>query len=345
MIAALAERPFGRAPDGSPVQRVTIERDGTRVSLITWGASIQAFHIAAAPQSLVLGSPAFEPYLSVMDHFGAVAGRVANRIAGGRAELDGKTLELERNEGAVACLHGGGKGSGVSNWTLEGQGPSSCRLRLRMKDGEGGFPGNLDLLLEYRLEEGGALTMEIEARTDAPTFCNPAQHSYWNLSGSSDVSDHRLTVHADRYLEVDAGKIPLGAPSPVEGTRFDLRRGRSLLEAGQVGLDRNFCLRDAPGGLREAAVLEAGEIELRVSTTEPGLQVYEGGHIDTRPFAGHGGRPYGACAAVALEPQRWPDAPNHPGYPSILLRPGETYRQVSRFHAARRAAAPGKEDA
>jgi aldose 1-epimerase len=195
-------------------------------------------------------------------------------------------------------------------------------MSLTMPDGGGGFPGTLSLSVEYRLEEDGALSVEIEATSDGPTFCNPAQHSYWNLSGEADLSHHKLTVHAERYLEVDARKIPLGGPRPVAGTPFDYRKAASLPGEEGPPLDHNFCLRDEPG-------------ELRVITTEPGLQVYDGQHIDSGQHLGHSGTPYGARAGIALEPQRWPDAPNHPDYPSILLRPGETYRQLSRFHAKR----------
>jgi aldose 1-epimerase len=335
VTAAPAGQPFGVAPDGSVVEPVVLERGGSKASLITWGASLQDFRLSGVSHSLVLGSPRFEPYLDLMNHFGAIAGRVANRIAGGRAELDGRVIELERNEGGETCLHGGSGGSGVSNWNLEGHDASRCRMSLRMPDGGGGFPGALNLGVEYRLEEDGALSVEIEAASDAPTFCNPAQHSYWNLSGEADLSHHKLTVHAERYLEVDARKIPLGEPRPVAGTPFDYRKAASLPGEEGPPLDHNFCLRDEPGELRRAAVLEAGGIELRVFTTEPGLQVYDGLHIDSGQHLGHSGTPYGARAGIALEPQRWPDAPNHPGYPSILLRPGETYRQLSRFHAKR----------
>jgi aldose 1-epimerase len=323
---------FGVAPDGDAVHRVTLKNGGVTASFITWGASLQDLRISGVAHSLVLGSPVFEAYLTAMKHFGAIAGRVANRIANGRAELDGRTLELDRNENGQTTLHGGAAGSSVSNWSLDGFDASSCRMSLRMQDGAAGFPGNLDLTVVYRLDGEGALIMEIEGVTDAPTFCNAAHHSYWNLSGAADLSGHCLTVHAERYLDVDSRKIPTGAPWQVEGTRFDFRTPRPVTGEGQEPLDHNLCLRDAPGQLREVGVLEAGELELRLFTTEPGLQVYDGKTVDTTPSKGHDGAPYGPFAGVALEPQRWPDAPNHRGYPSIVLRPGETYSQVSKFH-------------
>ena len=337
-------RRFGVAPDGSSVHLTALENGGVTASFITWGASLQDLRISGVAHSLVLGSPIFEPYLTVMKHFGAIAGRVANRIADGRAELDGKTLELDRNENGQTTLHGGSLGSSVSNWSLDGFNGSSCRMSLRMQDGAAGFPGYLDLTVVYRLDDEGALIMEIEGVTDAPTFCNAAHHSYWNLSGGRDFSGHRLTVHAERYLDINSRKIPTGAPRPVEGTRFDFRAPRAVIGEGQEPLDHNFCLHDAPGELCEAAVLEAGHLQLRLSTTEPGLQVYDGKNIDTEPFEGHGGAPYGLFAGLALEPQRWPDAPNHPGYPSIVLRPGETYGQVSKFHLMRRDANCGEDE-
>ncbi|MEO1470672.1 MAG: aldose epimerase family protein [Pseudomonadota bacterium] len=327
--AAPIER-FGTAPDGTPVHRVRLEGGGTRAAILTWGASLQDFRVDAHDRPLVLGSPAFEAYPTVMRHFGAIAGRVANRIAGGRAPLGDGTVELERNEAGRTTLHAGSTGTGISLWKLEGTDRRSCALRITCPDGASGFPGTLHATAVYRLDDAGALVLEIEAHADAPTFCNFASHAYWSLDGGADLSGHTLQVAASRYLPVDEAKIPLGPPAPVEG-RFDFRQPRAVMAPGDGPLDHNFCL-DAPGGAATACSLAAGGLRLDVTTTEPGLQLYDGGALATAPHPGHGGAPYGAHAGLAIEPQRWPDAPNHPDYPSILLEPGQRYSQRTRFH-------------
>lgn len=324
---------FGTGPDGETVHRFTLTNNGHMASVMSWGAALTDYRIAGVAQSLVLGADRFEPWLTVMSSFGVIVGRVANRIAGARAPLQGRMLDLERNENGTTILHGGAKGCGSVNWTIDGFDENSRRLSVRLADGQGGFPGNLDLVATYRLGSDGALDLMIEGRTDAPTFCNPAHHAYWNLDGSADLSGHRLTAIATHYLPVNDLKIPLGKPSPVEGTRFDFQASRAVMLPGDGPLDHNLCLDGADGTLRPACRLEAGGVALDISTTAPGLQLYDGAHISTAPHAGHGGVPYGSHAGLAIEPQGWPDAPNHPDYPSVLLLPGQVYRQHTRFHA------------
>lgn len=329
---------FGSAPDGSPVQLIRIKNGGASAAVMTWGASLQDFRIAGIAHALVLGSPSFDAYLDRLRNYGPIVGRVANRIAGGRATLDGQQLLLERNERDVNCLHGGGRGagSGVSSWRLDDCDATSCRLSICLADGLAGFPGNLDLSARYSLDDSGALTLEIEGQTDAPTFCNMAHHAYWTLAADAGLSGHRLSIAADDYLPVDDDKIPLGAPVPVAGTRFDFRQPREVIQSGDAPLDHNFCLRVA-SGLRRVCRLETDTLQLDIASDAPGLQVYDGGKIDSSDWPTHSGKPYGAHAGLAIEPQAWPDAPNQPDYPQITLRPGERYRQVSRFHVSRKA--------
>lgn len=324
-----AER-FGTAPDGSAVHRVVIENGGTRASLMTWGASLQDFRRAGTDHALVLGSSDFAAYLGPMRHFGAIAGPLANRIAGGRAPLEGRILELERNEKGRTTLHNGASGTSVNNWDLEGADATSCRLRFVKPDGQGGLPGRLTLVACYRLEEDGALSLEITADTDAPTLCNPAHHSYWALTPEGGAAAHRMRIAAQHYLPTDADQIPLDVAS-VAGTRFDFRDWRAAYAPGDAALDHNFCL-DAGNG--QACLLEAGGLRLGIETTEPGMQVYDGGGIATGTFVGHQGEAYGAHAGIALEPQRWPDAPNRPEFPSVQLMPGEVRVQKSRFRVS-----------
>jgi aldose 1-epimerase len=317
---------FGHSPDGARVDRVSISNGGVTARIITWGASLQDFRHDAVPHPLVLGSPSLAPYLTRMLYFGAIAGRVANRIAGGSAMLEGRRLTLERNDKGRSTLHGGSRGSTSVNWTLEDIAPTSCQMSVVLPDGQGGFPGAVTITVVYALNDQGALSVDLTARTDAPTFCNLAHHSYWNLDGSADISRHKLWVNADRYLPLDGDQIPLDAPLAVAGTPFDFRQPRTP----DTRLDHNFCLNDALG-LRPACTFEGGGLRLTVETTEPGLQVYDGFGIDTQGDLGLQGAPYGSRAGLALEPQRWPDAPNHPDFPSILLRPDQTYRQTSVF--------------
>ena len=329
--------PFGTAPDGSPVSLIHLQYAGTSAHIMTWGASLQDLRIAGVEHSLVLGSPDFAAYLLKMRYFGAIVGPVANRIAKGRAPLAGRIIELERNENQRTALHGGSLGCGVSNWTLEDADSRSCVLRYRNPP-ESLLPGRLELIAHYRLDDAGALLLEITGTTDELTFCNPAHHSYWNLDGTATLTGHTLEIAADSYLPVDEHLIPLGAAQAVAGTRFDFRTPRPVIQAGEPGLDHNFCLRDNnhqgdEDGLQPVCRLRAGRVTLDIRSTEPGLQVYDAGRMDTQPACGHQGAPYGAFAGVALEPQRWPDAPNHPEYPSILLEPDQPYRQISRFHA------------
>ncbi|WP_417689064.1 aldose epimerase family protein [Roseibium sp.] len=322
----------GASPQGQDILQVSVSNGGSRATFMTWGASLQDFRRDDVDHSLVLGCPEPAAYFGPMLYFGAIVGPVANRIAKGRFELDGTSYSLDRNEAGATTLHGGSKGFGQINWTLADADRRSCTFSCRHADGTCGFPGNIDVRVTYVLEDDGALQIVIEATSDALTHFAPAFHCYWNLDGSADVTGHRLTVPAETYLPVDDMLIPLGAPAPVEGTVFDYR----MPQVPDAGLDHNFCLSGARGDeLREMCRLEAGALCLTVESTEPGLQVYSGVALDTAPFEGNCGEPYGRLAGVAIEPQTWPDTANHPEYPSSLLQPGETYRQVSRFRVAK----------
>ncbi|WP_417689414.1 aldose epimerase family protein [Roseibium sp.] len=321
-------RNCGSSPDGEDILQATIANGGSRATFMTWGASLQDFRREGVDHSLVLGSPDPAAYFGPMLYFGAIVGPVANRVAKGRFELNGKTYSLDRNEAGATTLHGGSKGFGQVNWTLAECSATSCSFAYRHADGTCGFPGNIDVRVRYTLEDDGALLIEIEGQSDALTHFAPAFHGYWNLDGTADVTGHGLTVPAETYLPVDDMLIPLGAPAPVAGTVFDYR----VPKAPDAGLDHNFCLYGARShDLCEMCRLEAGALRLTVESTEPGLQVYAGVGLDTAPFEGNNGKPYGRLAGVAIEPQTWPDTANHPKYPSSLLQPGETYRQVSRF--------------
>jgi len=326
---------FATTPEGDTVEIVTLRGGPATARVMSWGATLQDFRLEGVEHSLVLGSPVFEPYRANMKNYGATVGRAANRIAEGRAPLGEGMVQLEKNEADRTAIHGGSDGSGYVNWALAEHDDSSATFTLTLADGQAGYPGNLALTATYRLSDDGALTLEITGRTDAPTFCNMAHHSYWNLDGAATLDGHRLMVEADSYLPIDEHKIPLGDPAPVAGTRFDFTAPRAITTPqDEPKLDHNFCLRDPGPSLHPACTLSAGGLQLQIDTTEPGLQVYDGSGLSSEA-PGHQGAPYGPYAGVAIEPQKWPDAPNHPDYPQITLLPDETYRQVSRFHVTR----------
>ncbi|WP_373353389.1 aldose epimerase family protein [Pseudoroseicyclus sp. CXY001] len=318
---------FGRGPAGEDVTRVTLRGGGLTARFLTWGATLQDLRLDGVEHPLVLGSEDLAAYLGPMLYFGALVGRVSNRIDRGEAELGGELILLDRNE-PHATLHGGPQGAGEKNWRIEALTQDAVTLALTMPDGEGGFPGTLEVRAHYRLGPDG-LSLDLEAESDAETFCAFAHHSYWNLTGGPDLSGHILIVPADRYLPVDDHLIPLGPPEPVAGTRFDFRAGRAVHETGDAILDHNLCVDGE--GLRTVCTLEAGGLLMEMSSDMPGLQIYDGYLLDTAPHLGLTGAPYGSRAGVALEPQMWPDAPNHAEYPSVRLAPGETWRQRIRI--------------
>ncbi|MGW0827945.1 aldose epimerase family protein [Streptomyces sp. NPDC002845] len=312
--------PFGTLSDGTPVHRWTLERGGTRVRVLTYGGIVQSVEVPDHDGRLadvVLGFADLHGYLAHPGpYFGALVGRYANRIAGGRFPLDGRVYVLARNN-APNSLHGGQNGFDKQVWEAEPV-RHGVRLFRVSPDGEEGFPGRLEVSVTYSLDASGALRIAYEAVTDAPTVVNLTNHSYWNLGGaaSGNAGGHELRVDASRLTPVDADLIPTGELAPVEGTRFDFRAARKV----GSGYDHNFVL---DKGVTEGAV-EVAELHdpasgrvLTVATTEPGLQLYTADHLST-PFAPGDG--------VALETQHFPDSPNRPEFPSTELGPGGVYR-------------------
>lgn len=316
-------RGFGTHRDGSTVEAALISAHGLSIEVMTHGASLMRLAPEGAA-SLVLGFETYQGYLDHGRHFGAIVGRYANRIGQGRAVIDGRAFDLDRNSLGRHLLHGGEDGTGGRNWRITALTGDSITLTDHLPDGHMGFPGNLTVRVKYRILAGPALEIAIEARTDAPTLCNFAQHGYFNLTGAADITDHLLEVPADSFTPVDDDLIPTGAVDPVAGTRFDFRQPVRLGDQMARGLlDHNLCLATTRQPCRPVARLTApgASHALVMESTEPGLQIYDGTHL------GHRG--------LALEPQVWPDAPNHPGFPDAGLMPGETYRQLTRFRLSR----------
>lgn len=308
---------FGTLGDGTAVHRWTLERDGTRVRVLTYGGVVQSVEVPGrdgARAGVALGLPDLASYQEYTGpYFGALVGRYANRIGGAAFELDGRTHHVTRNEGRNH-VHGGARGFDKRVWAAR-EITDGVELSLVAADGEEGFPGRLELSVSYTLDEGGALRIAYRATTDAPTVLNLTNHTYWNLAGADSGSalGQRLRIAAGRITPADAESLPTGEFRPVEGTRFDFREPRPVTKE----YDHNFVLDEGVAGPVAELYDEVSGRVLTVTTTEPGLQLYTADHFD--------GRPFGPCDGIALETQHFPDSPNRPEFPSTVLRPGEEY--------------------
>ncbi|MGQ7749272.1 aldose epimerase family protein [Streptomyces sp. WC2508] len=314
---AMRTEEFGTLADGTQVHRWTLERDGTRVRVLTYGGIVQSVEVPdrdGVRAGVALGLPDLAGYQEFSGpYFGALVGRYANRIGGARFELDGRVHRLTANEGRNQ-VHGGAGGFDKRVWRAR-EVADGVELSLVSEDGEEGFPGRLAVSAAYTLDEGGALRITYRATTDAPTVLNLTNHTYWNLAGAGSGSalGQTLRIAAGRITPADAESLPTGEFLPVDGTRFDFREPVPL----GAGYDHNFVLDGAGQGPAAELYDAASGRMLSVTTTEPGLQLYTADHFD--------GRPFGPCAGIALETQHFPDSPNRPAFPSTVLRPGEEF--------------------
>ncbi|AJE48623.1 aldose epimerase family protein [Celeribacter indicus] len=326
---------FGTTRAGREVAAVTLADGDLSLRILTLGAILNDVRLAGVSYGLTLGSDELAAYDGgPMGWFGAIVGPVANRIAGAQAALDGAVLRFEPNEGDTA-LHGGQAQMSAEVWDIVAESGSAVTLALTLPDGKGGFPGTRHITARYEVSAPATLTLTLEAVTDRPTFMAPANHSYWRLDDAPTAEGHRLAVAADRYLRVDDRLIPTGL-AEVAGTPFDLRSGVTMGRDHPQRFDHNFCLSGEARDMKPAAILRGRSgVTLRMETTAPGLQVFDGAPIESGAFRGHRGVPEVGFCGIALEAQHWPDAPHHPEFPSIVLRPGETWRQVTRWHFSR----------
>jgi len=338
----MATTRFGLLPDGSQVDEVTIGVGDFTAKVINLGAVIRDVRLAGVSHPLVLGFDRLEDYVNHSPHFGAVAGRSANRIARGNLVIDGKHHQLPLNERGQTHLHGGENGFGRRVWRFADHDARSVTLTLTSPDGEEGYPGRVEATVRYTVEAPGALKYEAEAVTDAPTVVNLAQHSYFNLDDSAEILDHRVQILADEYTPFDANNIPTGEILSVAGTDYDFRAMRPIRHirnGRRFSYDINFVVdRKKTGTLRPIVRIESekGNVALDIASTEPGVQFYDGNLMGIPAVAvGLDGRRYGVCSGVCFEPQFFPDSPNHPNFPSPILRPGETYRQTTVFAFSR----------
>jgi aldose 1-epimerase len=348
-VPAVTRARFGVRPDGVEVDLYTIRAGRLEMRAITYGGIIVSLRTpdrTGRLDDVVLGHDTLEGYLDHSPYLGAIVGRYANRIANGRFSLDGETYRLATNDGAQH-LHGGRRGFDKMIWKATPfvlPTESGVSFAHTSPDGTEGYPGTLRASVTYTLTERDELRVEYDASTDRPTIVNLSQHSYFNLAGAgaTDVLDHVLTIDADQFTPIGATLIPTGERAPVEGTPFDFRAPRrigariadadaQLANAG--GYDHNFVLRRGDDGslTRAARVSEPRRGRtLDVSTTEPGLQLYSGNFLDGS-IRGKGGRVYGHRGGFCLETQHFPDSPNQPGFPSVVLRPDESYRSRTVF--------------
>lgn len=319
--------------------RVTLSDRGA--ALVSWWAPDRYGRVA----DVLLGYSGVQGYLANSSYFGAVIGRWANRIAGGRFSLDGSDYLLERNEGN-SHLHGGQAGFHLAQWQVQVEN-DGVRFKLTSAEGVGGFPGNLQVEVRYRLDDDGRLMIDYEASADAPTPINLTVHPYFNLNGgSSDIGDHLLLIDADHYLKIDEDRIPVEVAT-VAGSAFDFRKPapigpRLTWPDPQIrlagGFDHCYCVRrktdTEAGALREVArVYDPGSgRQLSVATTEAGLQFYSGNFLGG--VKGRGRRPYAMHDGFCLEAQAYPNQINGPDAEAVVLRPGQVYRQTTVYRLA-----------
>jgi len=344
------KKPFGKTPDGQQVDLyVLTNKSGAEAAISTLGGAVVSLKVPdrnGKMADVVLGYDSAEGYVADKSFFGALVGRYGNRIGHAQFALDGKTYTLAKNNGENT-LHGGIKGFNKAVWIakpLSAKGGQSLELSYLSKDGEEGFPGNLKVTVTYTWTDANAVKIEYSATTDKKTVVNLTNHSYFNLGGqgSGDILGHQLMIAADQFTPVDAGLIPTGELRDVMGTPFDFRKPTAIgaridqdeeqMKLGG-GYDHNFVLRmpmDRGESLAARVVDPDNGRVLEVWTTEPGIQFYTSNFLDGKTI-GKGGVAYTKHSAFCLETQHFPDSPNKPKFPSVILSPGARYHTITTY--------------
>jgi len=343
---------FGALPDGRTAELYTLTNaNSLKATLTNYGAILVSMEVPdrdGKMADVTLGYDTLEGWLSNTSYFGSTVGRYANRIAKGNFTLEGKTYTLATNNGENH-LHGGIKGFDKALWDakpVKRAGATGVQFSCLSRDGEEGYPGNLKTTVTYLLTDKNELRVEFKATTDKPTVINLAHHSYWNLTGDPTKTnlDHELMLAADHFLPVDEGLIPTAELRPVKGTPFDFTQltkigARVEADDQQIkfgkGYDHCWVLRNQSGKVALAATLydpSTGRT-MDLSTDQPGIQFYGGNFLDGT-VTGKKGVKYQFRTALCLETQHYPDSPNKPSFPSVVLRPGQTYKHtmVHRFY-------------
>ncbi|HEY1789376.1 MAG TPA: aldose epimerase family protein [Verrucomicrobiae bacterium] len=343
--AAISKAPFGKTPEGQPVEIYTLRnKNGMEARIMTYGGivvSLKTPDKSGIFDDVVLGYDTLEGYIQRNPYFGAIIGRCGNRISKGKFSLSGKTYSLATNNNAKNHLHGGLKGFDKVVWTAKAvESPHGPALQLDYlsKDGEEGYPGNLSVKATYTLTDDNGLKFDFSATTDADTICNLTQHSYFNFHGGGDVLEYLVQINAEQFTAVNADVIPTGELRSVAGTPLDFRKptaigarinsqDEQIQKAG--GYDHNWVFNKPVGQLACVARVtdKVSGRSMEVFTTQPGMQFYTGNFLDGT-ITGKGGQKYNWRHAFCMEPQHFPDAPNHPDFPSIELKPGQVYENT-----------------
>jgi aldose 1-epimerase len=347
----VTSQPFGKMPDGTPVEIYTLTDGPFEARIATYGGiivSLKSPDRNGKAADVVLGFDDLSGYVGNFNgpsnaFFGAVIGRYANRIAHGSFTLNGQTYTLPKNNGENT-LHGGPHGFNNVVWKAKAV-ANGVELTYLSRDGDAGFPGNLNAVVRYTLVKGD-LRVEYSATTDKDTVVNLTNHSYFNLADEGDILKNELTIHASRFTPADAGLIPTGELRPVASTPFDFRKATAVgarinaddeqIHLGR-GYDQNWVLDSGGGKLTEAAEVyepSSGRV-LKVLTDQPGLQFYTGNFLDGS-VKGKAGKAYQARSALCLETQHFPDSPNHPAFPSTELKAGARYHTVTVYSLSAR---------
>ncbi|HEX2271634.1 MAG TPA: aldose epimerase family protein [Pyrinomonadaceae bacterium] len=304
-------------------------RHGVEVSITNYGGTVTSIKVPDREGvfgDVVLGYETIDEYRRNSGYFGALIGRHANRIARGKFTLNGVAYQLAQNNGANH-LHGGNHGFDKRVWRATETAENVLHLEYFSEDGEENYPGNLTVDVDYSLTDQNELRIEYHATADKDTIVNLTNHSYFNLACGGDILGHELMLNADAFTPVSEDLIPTGEIAPVENTIMDFRTARPI---GSGGYDHNFVLRGWDGSIRSVARLRdpsSGRV-MEVLTTEPGIQFYSGNFLDGSVKGKHGVA-YQQYAGLCLEAQHFPDAPNHPNFPTTVLRAGEQYHQLT----------------
>lgn len=338
MKTSITKKPFGHFENKAVTAYTISNEHGMQVSVINYGATITEIITPdkeGHTGNVILGFNSLNGYIEQGHQYqGCTVGRFANRIANSTFMLDGKAFHLESNHDHF-CLHGGIKGFDKVWWNIEEPDDgSSLKLTYFSKDGESGFPGNLDIELIYKLTTDNELILDYTAHTDKPTPVNFTNHCYFNLSAGKDptILNHELTIFASQYLEIDENLVPTGALVNLENTPFDFRDakrvGRDIKIAG--GYDHNMILDNKNGKAAELYDPSSGR-SMEMFTTEPAVQLYAGNALHSDNESNNAKSPFIQHAALCLEAQHYPNSPNEATFPNTILRPGETYRQKTSY--------------
>lgn len=340
----IPSKPFGVLKNGTEINLYIISNSrGMAAEIINYGARIVSLKVPNKNgkfEDVVLGFDNLAAYEKDNSYQGAIVGRYGNRIGGGKFTLEGKTYQLDINDGANN-LHGGKEGFDKKVWKCRQINPNALKLSYVSPDGEGGFPGSVKVTVTYTITENNELKIEYRGTTDQTTILNPTSHCYFNLSGSpeNDILKHELMIDADNFTPVDAGLIPTGEIRSVTETPMDFRTAKTIgrdiaVNDEQIsfgkGYDHNWVLNGQPRQLRLSATLYdpiSGRL-MEVLTDQAGLQFYSGNFLDGS-MTGKGGIKYNYRAALCLEAQAFPDSPNKSNFPSVVLKPGDEYRQTT----------------